>query len=85
MPASLDSIRKTMDVQPTPQDKGLTMTVKVTAYDNGMISLDGRPINHFISDPDPQSHGWLGVTEVLVIQLGEFRRQVQTRQAEKVL
>ena len=38
MPGSLKRIRDEMDVKPTPRDKGLTLTLRVTAYDNGMIA-----------------------------------------------
>jgi hypothetical protein len=84
LPASIDSIRRDMEghVQPTKQDKGLEFNLKITAYDNGMVSVNGRPINHFITDPDPGSHGWLGAAEVVVISLGEFRRRVMQRRAE---
>ena len=45
MPASIKRIRESWSVKPTPRDKGLTLTVKVTAYDNGMVEVDGIPIN----------------------------------------
>jgi hypothetical protein len=78
MPASLDRIRQTMDVQPTPKDKGLTLTLRLTAYDNGMVQLDGVPIN---VEPDYDlGDGWLGATEVAVATIHEFYRQVTQRQ-----
>ena len=45
MPASLETVRAMMKVDPTRDDKGLILTLTVTAYDNGMIMVDGRPIN----------------------------------------
>jgi hypothetical protein len=45
MPGTLKRIRDEMDVKPTPRDKGLTLTLRITAYDNGMIAVDGVPIN----------------------------------------
>jgi hypothetical protein len=45
MPASLKRIRTTINVTPTAGDKCLTVTIKVTAYDNGMVEGDGIPIN----------------------------------------
>lgn len=39
-PASIKRIRESWNVKPTPRDKGLTLTVKVTAYDNGMVEVD---------------------------------------------
>ena len=35
MPASTDRIRRSMHVAPTAKDKGLELTLRVTAYDNG--------------------------------------------------
>jgi hypothetical protein len=45
-----------MDIRPTPRDKGLTLTIRVTAYDNGMIAVDGVPINQ-ASTYDPGTAG----------------------------
>jgi hypothetical protein len=81
MPASLDRIRRTMDVKPTPKDKGLTLTLRLTAYDNGMVQLDGVPINDHV-DYD-QVTGWLGATEVAVTKIHEFYRQVGARKQER--
>lgn len=77
MPGTLKRIRGEMDVRPTPRDKGLTLTLRITAYDNGMIEVDGVPIN---SAPayDP-GHGWLGAAETALLTLSEFRRQTETR------
>ena len=77
MPASLDRIRESMTVQPTPKNKGLQLTLSLVAYDNGMIQLDGIPIN---ASPDYDDvDGWLGATEVAVATINEFRRQVTRR------
>jgi hypothetical protein len=43
MPASIRRIRDSWNVKPTARDKGLTLTIKVTAYDNGMVEVDGIP------------------------------------------
>jgi hypothetical protein len=77
MPASLDRIRESMTVAPTARDKGLRLTLNLVAYDNGMIELDGIPIN---ASPDYDGvDGWLGATEVAVTTISEFRRQVVRR------
>jgi hypothetical protein len=34
-----------MDVRPTLRDKDLSLMIRVTAYDNGMIVVDGVPID----------------------------------------
>ncbi|AYF26082.1 hypothetical protein CSH63_01105 [Micromonospora tulbaghiae] len=68
-----------MRVQPTKKDKGLTLTITVTAYDNGMVEVDGIPIN--AAPSYDQADGWLGAAEVAVATIGEFRRQAAKRKA----
>lgn len=52
-----------------------------TAYDNGMIEVDGVPINAAPAyDP---GHGWLGAAETALLTLSEFRRQAETRRKQK--
>ena len=80
MAASLERIRESMDVAPTPRDKGLRLRLEVVAYDNGMIQLDGVPINVGPSYDDAE--GWLGAAEVVVATMNEFRRQVAVRRKE---
>lgn len=75
MPASTETIREKMDVDQTPQDKGLICTIRVTAYDNGMICVNDRPIN----SPDDPTLGWVGAHDVIGSTLTEFYRQVQHR------
>jgi hypothetical protein len=77
MPASLDRIRESMTVQPTPRNKGLQLTLNLVAYDNGMIQLDGIPIN--VAPDYDDGEGWLGVAEVAIATINEFRRQVERR------
>ena len=77
MPASLDRIRESMTVQPTPKDKGLQLTLRLVAYDNGMIQLDGIPINAAPAYDDVD--GWLSAAEVALATINEFRRQVVRR------
>jgi hypothetical protein len=80
MPASLKRIRSTMNVTPTARAKGLTITIKVTAYDNGMVEVDGIPINE--SPAYDQGGGWLGAADVITTTLNEFRRQVEVRKKQ---
>ncbi|MFF5264243.1 hypothetical protein ACFY4C_35405 [Actinomadura viridis] len=79
MPASLKRIRETMNVEPTPRNKGLTLTLKLTAYDNGMLELDTVPLNDHKTDDDVT--GWLAAAEVITATLNEFHRQVAARAA----
>lgn len=81
MGASLGRLRSEMNVVPTAQDKGLTLTLTVTAYDNGMVAVNGTPINcqpHY-----DQGHGWLGAVEVISATLGEFRKAAAVRRRRR--
>jgi hypothetical protein len=81
MPASLERIRKNMQVRPTPRDKGLELVIHVVAYDSGMIEFNGVPINE--GPPYDMGHGWLGAAENAILTLGEFRRQARKRQQSR--
>ena len=78
MPATLKRVRESMKVRPTARNKGLQLTLTITAYDNGMIAVDGIPTN-VEPDYDP-ALGWLSAVETIGITLNEFRNQVATRQ-----
>ncbi len=67
-----------MNVAPTPRDKGLVLNLRVVAYDNGMVEVDGIPIN--AAQSYDQALGWLTAAEVLVMTLNEFRAQAIRRQ-----
>ena len=81
MPGTLKRIRGEMDVKPTPRDKGLTLTLRITAYDSGMIEVDGVPIN--AAPPTIPGHGWLGAAETAVLTISEFRRQAEQRRKQR--
>lgn len=74
MPATLRRIREEMTVKPTPHAKGLRLTITVQAYDNGMVEVDGVPM-------ESPATGWTDAAEVLAITLNEFHRQAIKRQA----
>lgn len=76
MAASIETVREKMKVSRTRDDKGLTLTLDITAYDNGVISVDGRPVS---TVPLDAAHGWLSCHEVVSIALTEFYRQHQKR------
>ena len=57
--------------------QGLTLTLKVTAYDNGMVEVDGIPIN--VEPTYDQGHGWLGAADVITTTLNEFRKDAAAR------
>src|SRR5258706_12988468 len=81
MPGTLSRIRREMAVGPTPHDKGLTLTLRITAYDNGMIAVDGVPINE--APGYEPAHGWLGAAEIVITTMNEFRRQAEKRQKDR--
>jgi len=77
MPASIKRIRESWSVKPTARDKGLALTLRVTAYDNGMVEVDGIPIN--VEPNYDQGHGWLGAADVITTTLNEFRKDAAAR------
>ena len=79
MPASLETVREKMKVNPTRDDKGLILTLSITAYDSGMIMVDGRPIN----EPADPTLGWIGANEVVGMAMTEFYRQFVARKKSK--
>jgi hypothetical protein len=51
----------------------MTLIIRITAYDNGMVQVDGIPINDH-RDPDPV-HGWLGAVDVVTSTIALFQRE----------
>lgn len=80
MPATLERIRASMKVAPTAQQKGLALTIRLVAYDNGLVQLDGIPLNDQ-TNYDAVT-GWLGANEVITATISEFYRRVKKRQSE---
>jgi len=81
MPASIKRIRESWNVNPTARDKGLTLALKVTAYDNGMVEVDGIPIN---GEPSyDQGLGWLGAADVITTTLNEFRKDAAAKRRQR--
>ena len=77
MPPSIKRIRQSWNVKPTARDKASTLTVKVTAYDNGTVEADGIPIN---AEPHyEQGQGSLRAAEVITASLNEFRKDAAAR------
>jgi hypothetical protein len=67
-------------VSRSPRDKGVTLTISVTVYDNGMINVNGLPQNH----PGRENEvAWMNamahVTEIMrtfCINFDEFAEEV---------
>jgi len=79
MPVTIDGVRKLLDVQPTRDDKGLTLTVKVTVYDkDNLVTLNGRPMRK----EHDLALGLLAASEHTAAHLGEFYRLVEERRLQ---
>jgi hypothetical protein len=80
MSSTIRQIRKALDVQPTRDNKGLTATFKVTAYDNGLVTLNRTPMGHKQPRSDREAAvGLLASHEAIAAQLTEFYQLVQQR------
>jgi hypothetical protein len=74
MSYTTDRIRGEMVTGRTAKADTLTITVK--HYDNGMVEVNGHPINK--APRYDAGQGWLGAANVILGHLDEFRRQVET-------
>jgi hypothetical protein len=82
MPASLTRIKKDLEanVKRTAKDAGTRLIIDVTAYDNGMVTLYGTPLNDHVNYD--QTEGWLAAVENVVLTLHEFqKREVKRRRS----
>lgn len=75
MPASLESIRREARIVPTPRDAGLQLDVTVIAYDNGVITCNGRIMNQ----DDNAAEGFLAA----MTQIGEYLQVLRRSAAER--
>ena len=53
----LDFVREQAGIVETPHDKGVEMTIKVVAYDTGLIKVNGNPCGE---------DGWLAATRFIM-------------------
>ncbi len=58
MPASLNRTREADGRPAHRRNKGLVLTMRLIAYDNGMLTLDGAPLNDHTRDHD-RADAWL--------------------------
>jgi hypothetical protein len=56
--------------------KAVTLTITVKRYDNGMIEVNGHPINR--APRYDAAQGWLGAANIILGHLDEFRHQLDT-------
>jgi hypothetical protein len=78
MPATLARTRRNVEANTRTLGKSLELTIKIKAYDNGMVEVFGEPINDSDEGYDA-GHGWLGAAETITLTLSEFRRQAVAR------
>jgi hypothetical protein len=82
MPATLLRIRRNVDANKRTLSKSLELTIKIKAYDNGMVEVFGEPINDSDGGYDA-GQGWLGAAEYITSALCEFRSQAVARQRQR--
>jgi hypothetical protein len=82
MPASLNRQRRSMKIKRTRDDKGWTLSLDITIYDNGMVSVAQIPINR--SPAYDPTDGWAGALEIAVAQINLFRRDIERRRGSMV-
>jgi hypothetical protein len=83
MAASLDSVSIVLEkrVRQTAQDDGLVLTIELSAYDNGLVQIDGRLLND--RSAGALAEGLLGANELISIYLREFYQKVHERQLSR--
>jgi hypothetical protein len=69
MANTTEHVRELIATERTPGDKGLEMTMKVVAYDTGIVTVNGTPIGQNVSDP------WLSAARLVVQMLEEFEME----------
>jgi hypothetical protein len=81
MAHSLEIIRQHIKVAETTNNKGLALTLVITAYDNGMLHIGNVPVRSGPLDANGgvSALGWLQGSEAIGGYLTEFCRQVEQR------
>ena len=74
MPARFNRIRESWDVQETPHNDGVMLTIRVAAFDNGMIKVDGMPMNDPHA-PNSEVTGWLAAVDIVTTTITLFQRE----------
>jgi hypothetical protein len=77
--ASLESVRDVMDVASTPENVGLTLTVRLTAYDNGLMNVNGRVLR---GSHQSEAQGYTNAAVIIAMMIADFQRQVEHRREQ---
>jgi hypothetical protein len=82
--ATVKSIEETLNkiVTETPRAPGLKLNIELVVYDNGMVSIAGRPITDQSGEgmvPGGSIEAWNAAHEIFAIMLRLFARRVRNR------
>jgi hypothetical protein len=78
MPASLKRMRRTMESTVSSNEKMMELVMTVRAYDNGLITFDGKPLGK--RDP---VNAWVRTSMLAAQMIEEFQRQVARRHSTR--
>jgi hypothetical protein len=78
MSNSTQYVRKLAESQPTRDDKGLEMVIRIIAYDTGMIKVNGNPCGA----GDRCSNPMLSATRFVTQLIEEFEADVAKRRTQ---
>lgn len=85
MPARQPRLQDESTIKPTARDKGLEMTIRIVAYDSGLVEVDGTPMSQERRDDGryEETDGWIDAHLVMAQKIVLLRRQVRRRRAQK--
>jgi hypothetical protein len=71
---TVEQAQKASEIAPTPKDRGLTATIKVTVRDSGVIEVNGTHVW--------TAHPETAVAEAIAALLVEFYKKVDKRRRD---
>jgi hypothetical protein len=74
MSNSTQYVKKLAVSQPTRDDKGLEMTIRIVAYDNGIVNVNGNPVG-----PDACSNPMLSASRFVTQLVEQLEADVSKR------
>jgi hypothetical protein len=75
------SIVRTTTVKPTSEDKGLEIAIRIKAYDNGQVYLDGTPMNGSTPEETWLAAAWTATEKIAELQRNFAKRRRQQQAA----
>lgn len=78
MPNSLEYVRRKVNAKRTKENKGLEMTIKIVAYDNGIVNVNGNPIGR------GRWNQWLSAARFILQLLNEFEYKVSKARRDEM-